>query len=135
MVAKIYRRMLIKGRKDSAMARNSSTNGSIMQYGAIISAVITALIHIYLSFQFADKPDFIFFSNGIGYLLLITLLYLPIAQLSPYRGPLRWILIGYAALTIVLWGFWGARTVVGYFDKLVEVALILFLWIDSQRTP
>jgi len=103
-----------------------------MQYGAILSAVITALIHIYLSFQFPEGPDTIFLLNGIGYLFLVGILYMPIGLFSSYQGRLRWILMAYAALTIILWVFWGARTTIGYLDKLVEIALILFLWLDNQ---
>ncbi len=105
-----------------------------LQYGAILCAVVTATIHIYLSFQFVPSPDWVFLLNGIGYLVLIGALYLPLAALSPYQQPLRWILIAYTALTIVLWVLLGARTTIGYFDKLVEVALIIFLWLDNQRT-
>lgn len=104
-----------------------------MQYGAILSAILTALIHIYLSFQFAEGPDTIFLLNGIGYLFLVALLYLPVQLFVLYRGTLRWVLMAYAALTIILWIFWGARTTIGYVDKLVEIALILFLWLDNQR--
>ncbi|HRW04019.1 MAG TPA: hypothetical protein P5121_02920 [Caldilineaceae bacterium] len=120
-------------RKEPAMTRNRQIKLQLVQYGAIFSALVTAFIHIYLSFQFAESPDPIFLSNGIGYLVLVVLLYAPIAQLANYQGMLRWIFIGYAALTIVLWVFWGARTAVGYIDKLVEAALIAFLWLDGQR--
>ncbi|MCB0123862.1 MAG: hypothetical protein KDE58_16525 [Caldilineaceae bacterium] len=115
------------------MTRNRQIKLQFVQYGAIFSALITAFIHIYFSFQFAESPDPIFLFNGIGYLVLVVLLYAPIAQVANYQSVLRWTLIGYAALTIVLWVFWGARTAVGYIDKLVEAALIVFLWLDSQR--
>lgn len=105
-----------------------------IHYGVLLCALITAFIHIYLSFQFVKSPDIVFLLNGLGYLALIAALYLPIAALSAYRTPLRWLLIAYTALTIVLWILLGARTAVGYFDKLVEIALIIFVWLDYQRS-
>ncbi|MEZ4682160.1 MAG: hypothetical protein R2932_48940 [Caldilineaceae bacterium] len=116
------------------MSRNQP-NHQTMQYGALVCAILTAVIHIYLSFQIGDRPDLIFLLNGIGYLVLVSALYLPWAGLSQYKSAIRWLLIGYAALTIVLWIFLGARTFVGYVDKLLEIALIIFLWLDSQLSP
>lgn len=60
-------------------------------------------------------------------------LYLPVAQLTRYKGAVRWALIGYTALTIVLWLLVGARTPIGYVDKLIEVALITPLLIEGRR--
>jgi hypothetical protein len=59
---------------------------------------------------------------------------LPIAQLARYRNAVRWVFIGYTALTLVLWILVGARTPIGYVDKLIEVALIALLLIESRRT-
>jgi hypothetical protein len=46
----------------------------------------------------------------------------------------RWTLIGYAALTILLWILFGERTPVGYTAKAFEVALILLLLVDASRS-
>ena len=116
------------------MMSRSQSNPRLMQYGVILCAIITATIHIYLSFQFINAPDWVFLLNGLGYLALVVVLYLPVTALSAYRTPLRWLLIAYSALTIVLWILLGARTTIGYLDKLIEIALIIFLWLDSQRT-
>jgi hypothetical protein len=45
----------------------------------------------------------------LGYLTLLAALYVPISQLAPYQRPVRWVLIGYAALTFALWLAIGAR--------------------------
>ena len=116
------------------MIRNRQSTLLPVQIGAIACAVATALIHIYLSFQFVERPDLIFLFNGLGYLALTALLYLPQTGFAAYRTRVRWLLIGYTALTIGLWVLLGARTFVGYLDKLLEVALIIFLWLDSQQT-
>ncbi|MEZ4861853.1 MAG: hypothetical protein R3C14_11110 [Caldilineaceae bacterium] len=103
-------------------------------YLIIPLTLITAIIHIYLSFQFPDRPDLIFFLNGLGYLAWILALYSPIPRLAPYRMPLRWLFLAYTLLTILLWLFWGARTIIAYFDKVVEVALVAALWVEGQRS-
>lgn len=43
-------------------------------------------------------------------------------------------MIGYTALAIVLWILVGARTPIGYVDKVIEVALITLLLIEGRRT-
>lgn len=115
------------------MQTRSQPSLQTTQYGIILCTVITAAIHIFLSFQFVDAPDPIFLLNGLGYLLLIAALYAPWPVLVRYRGYSRWLLIGYTALTIILWAVLGARTPIGYFDKLVEIALLLLLWLENQQ--
>jgi len=42
--------------------------------------------------------------------------------------------MGYAALTIVLWVVVGQQyTPLGYFTKLVQLALIVLLWLDWRQ--
>ena len=87
----------------------------------------TALIHLQLAF-----PDPVFILNGLGYLTLLVALYLP--QLARYRNVVRWVLVGYAALTIFLWVLIGARTPIGYIDKAIEGALIALLLLDIRHS-
>lgn len=105
------------------------TSYRILQIGIIVLTLCTALIHLQLNF-----PDPMFILNGLGYLALLAALYLPISQLQDYWHLVRWTLVGYTALTIFLWILFGARTPIGYIDKLVEVALILLLLIESRRS-
>lgn len=100
----------------------------------ILLTVATALIHIALAFQFPDGPDPIFILNGLGYLGLLALLYLPLTPLKRYRPVIRWVLMAYVALTLLLWIRFGARTPVAYLDKVIEVALITLLWMEAQQT-
>ena len=102
-------------------------------YGVILLAAITALIHLYLSLQFPNGPDFAFLLNGIGYLVLVGAIYAPIPLLARYRSLFCWLLIAYTALTIVLWFFFGANVWYAYVDKAVEIALILFVWLETRR--
>ena len=92
--------------------------------GVIVLTAATAITHLYLGIV-AGLPLFIL--NGLGYLALLAAIYAPVPTLDPYRNAFRWALIGYTALTIVLWIAIGERNAVGYADKLVEVLLILLL--------
>jgi hypothetical protein len=93
------------------------------QYGIIGLALVTAVVHLYLGIRFGDT---LFLLNGIGYIGLVAMLYLPLAFLAAYRGYVRWVLIGYAALTVVLYFVMQGiqNDPLGWFTKAVEVALI-----------
>ncbi len=96
----------------------------------IILTVGTALIHLYLGLR-GGVPLFVL--NGLGYLALLAALTLPIPRASGYRDLARRILIGYAALTVFFWIIVGARTPLGYADKLVELALVALLLLEARR--
>lgn len=102
-------------------------------YGVILLTTITALIHLYLSFQFPNGPDPAFLLNAIGYFALLIAIYAPFSLLARYRSLCCWLLIAYTALTIVLWLFFGANSWIAYIDKSVEVLLILLVWAETRR--
>jgi len=99
-----------------------------LQWGIILLTIATAGIHISLLF-----PDVLFILNGLGYLTLLAALYLPIPVLATYRPWVRWALMGFTALTIILWVIMGARGPLAYIDKAIEVVLIVLLFIESRR--
>ena len=73
-----------------------------------------------------------FILNGLGYLGLLEALQLPIPQLTRIRGAARWTLVGYTALTIVLFFIMApSYDFIGYVDKAIEVALIALLLADA----
>ena len=106
----------------------NSPASTALRVGIILLTLATALIHLQLAF-----PDPAFILNGLGYLTLLAALYLPIPRIARYRNVVRWVLVGYAALTIFLWVLIGARTPIGYIDKAIEVALIALLLIEARR--
>jgi hypothetical protein len=59
------------------MNKNQSQLNAL-QMGVLVFSLITALIHIYLAFQFPNGTDIIFVLNGLGYLGLAALIYLNI---------------------------------------------------------
>jgi hypothetical protein len=101
-----------------------------LRIGIIVLTVATAAVHLYLGVQ--GLPLFVL--NGLGYLTLLAALYLPVPQLVPYRNLIRWALVGFTLLTIVLWLFitGGASTAVGYLDKTIEVLLVFMLLAEAR---
>lgn len=107
-------------------ASSTPTSNTAIRAGIVLLTLATALIHLQLNF-----PDPIFILNGLGYLSLLAALYLP--QLERYRSAARWALVGFTALTILLWVLLGARTPIGYTDKAIEIGLIVLLLLDAHR--
>jgi hypothetical protein len=109
-------------------ASRASTNAGL-RAGITALTLATAFIHLQLAF-----PDPVFILNGLGYLTLLAALYLPVSRLARYRNAVRWVLVGYTALTIFLWILLGARTPIGYIDKAIEITLILLLLLEARRS-
>ena len=106
-----------------------------IHYGIILAAVATAILHITLF------PDIMFTLNGLGYLGLLGAYFLPIAFFQQRHNLVWWALVGYTALTIVLWVVMGekdfiasATAPIGYYAKAAEVLLLIFLWADKPRS-
>ena len=105
--------------------------------GIFLLTVATAVIHLYLAFT--AIPYFglnfgviLFILNGLGYLGLLAALQMPIPQLARFRSAARWTLVGYAALTIVLFFLMAPwYDIIGYVDKAIELALIALLIADA----
>jgi hypothetical protein len=111
------------------MTTSRTSADTALRVGIVLLTLATALIHLQLAF-----PDPAFILNGLGYLTLLAALYLPVPRLARYRNAVRWVLIGFTALTILLWILLGARTPIGYADKAIEVALILLLLLEARRS-
>jgi hypothetical protein len=110
------------------MTASRASTDATLRAGIVLLTLGTALIHLQLAF-----PDPVFILNGLGYLTLLAALYLPVPRLARYRSVVRWVLIGYTALTIFLWILIGARIPIGYVDKAIEVALIVLLLLEARR--
>jgi hypothetical protein len=112
------------------MASTGISAIALLRAGVIVLTVGTALIHLYLGLQ--GFPLFIL--NGLGYLALLAALILPIPRISEYRNLVRWVLVGYTALTIFLWILVGARNSIGYVDKIIEIVLVAFLVLEARNS-
>jgi hypothetical protein len=111
------------------MPSSGTPTNVVLRVGIVALTLGTALIHLSLNF-----PDLGFMLNGLGYLTLLAALYLPVPQVARHRDIVRWVLIGYAALTILLWILLGDRTAIGYTAKAIEVALITLLLLEARRS-
>lgn len=104
--------------------------GSV-QIGVILTAVATAVIHLILAIP---DTNILFYLNGLGYLgLLAGLYFLP--QMAGQRSLIRWVLIGYTAVTFVLYFVFNwpdVWNVMGILDKAIELVLIILLWLDKN---
>ena len=106
------------------------------RWAIILLTVATALVH--LSFFIQDpRGNFIFLLNGLGYLGLLGLLYVRVGLPASLVRLVRPALMGYAALTIVLYVVisyqaqsWSIP--IGPIDKLVELVLIGLLWSEER---
>jgi len=104
-------------------------------YGIILLTLATAVLHITLF------PDIMFTLNGLGYLALLAAYFLPIPFLQDRHNLVWWALVGYTALTIVLWLIMGDKNFVagtssatGYYAKIAEVLLLAFLFADRPTS-
>jgi hypothetical protein len=123
------------------MAFSRSSVKGVLWVGIFLLTLATALIHLVLAFT--AIPYFglnfgvvLFILNGLGYLVLLGALQLPIPQLRRFRSLARWALVAYAALTIVLWVIIApVYDFIGYTDKAIEIALIVLLITDAYKAP
>lgn len=104
------------------------------RYLIILLTVVTGLIHlIVLGFLFGGT-QVLHILNGLGYLALIAALYF-IPQLAGMRSLIRWALIAYAAITIILYFFLDSQPFtnpLGLATKAMEIALIVLLLMDRS---
>jgi len=119
------------------------------QYGIIVLALITAILHLAAAFDkqlFPDGPDPLFILNGLGYLGLIGAYFLPITFFQQKHNLVRQGFMGYTVLTIVAWliiwvGFSVIRDGIPFFShdsvygvpaKIAEVILFFQLRADKE---
>jgi hypothetical protein len=113
------------------------------RYLIVLLTLITAGIHFYF-FSTAPKGGLLFtmfLLNGLGYLGLLALLYLPLGLPQSLHRLVRPVFIGYTLLTIALYIIMSAQVNIwsapwAPISKVVEVILIWQLWADvkSEKT-
>ena len=118
-------------------------------YGITVTALITAVLHITAALDkqlFPEGPDPLFLLNGLGFLGLLGVYFLPIAFFQQKHDLVRKGFILYAIITIIAWlviwvGFYVIRDGHSFFDhdsiygipaKIAEIILILFLRVDKE---
>jgi hypothetical protein len=108
-----------------------------LDVGIVVLAVATAVIHLLLGLSLGPPSlqpfPLLFYLNTGGYLVLATAMYAP--RLNAIQPPVRWVFIAYTLLTIVLWMLLAPyRSMLGYLDKAIEVALVVLLLVDERRS-
>jgi hypothetical protein len=103
----------------------------------ILLTLITAAIHVYFFTTGTGLLFTMFLLNGLGYLGLLGLLYLPLNLPESIHRLVRPVFIGYTALTIVLYiiisassGIWSVP--LAPIAKLDELILIWQLWAEGK---
>ncbi len=109
------------------------------RYLIVFLTLITAGIHFYF---FSTDPKggllfTMFLLNGLGYLGLLALLYLPVGLPQSLHRLVRPVFIGYTVLTIALYIIMSAQANIwsapwAPISKVVEVILIWQLWVDGK---
>lgn len=108
------------------------TKFSILHLLLIAAVLVTTVIHLYLGLAFGDV---LFLLNALGFVGLTALYLLPIKMLQPYRGLVRWVLMGYSLLTIIMWAIMnGKLDAPGIAAKSVEVLIIILLFLDRKSS-
>jgi hypothetical protein len=112
---------------------------STLRTGIIILGLITAIVHlVILNLGFilgSGQPQILFALNGLGYLALLIALFARIPFLTSMRTAVHVAFIAFTAITILAWVFVGARSAVGYVDKIVESLLVIALYMHMQLGP
>jgi hypothetical protein len=114
----------------------TSSKLSFLQILLVVAVLITAAVHFTLGVRdLGQALGILFILNALGYIGLTAAYLLPIGFLQPFHPAIRWILMGYAALTLVLFfivnGF--KLDAVSGITKFVEVCLIILVWLDGRR--
>lgn len=109
------------------MSLQNPPAGYPVMSGIILTTLITAIVHVSFGIP-------LFVLNGLGYLGLLVLLYAPLAALERFRPAVRYVLIGYTVLTIVLYFVMGPPFMaVGLLTKAVEAILVVLLVVEAGR--
>lgn len=120
-------------------ATESRSSFSPVRVGALILALATAGIHLYLfliegflgSGTMLPIYQLLFVGNVFGYVTLAVVLNLPVSSLARFRPVVRVMLIAIATASIISYFYVGVIDTTGNVDKVIEVLLIALLTVDA----
>jgi hypothetical protein len=96
-----YQRKVDLGIMSQVSQQDSRFQISALQVGIAVCTLATAVIHLYIGIQLSNSFCLWFLLNGLGYLALLTVFFLP--RFAPRHHKISFLLMGYALFTIVLW--------------------------------
>lgn len=98
----------------------------------VILTLAAAVIHFLLNFLMGQF-DVMFTLNGLGYLTLLSALYLDVPYARDHRRLARFALMGFTLITLIAWFILGDKTWwVGLGTAGLEIILLLLL---STKRP
>jgi hypothetical protein len=111
-----------------------------LQIGIVLLTLVTAAVHLILlnimMVNIKGSIDLLFTLNGLGYLALLVAYFIPVPVAKNNHNLVRWVYMGFTILTILAWVAMGTKSgpgaSLGYFTKIVEVALVVLLWLDRR---
>lgn len=96
--------------------------------GAVVFALlITAAIHVWLAIP---TNLVMFYVNAAGFIVLAVLYVVRIKAIPRVR--VIQVLTVWTSATILFWLIIGERTLIAYLDKIVELAVLGFVWLDQK---
>jgi hypothetical protein len=97
--------------------RDARAADALLRSTIVTLTLVTAAVH-------ASLGGLLFTANAVGYAVLAVLMVLP-GPLGHFRMLVRLALIAFTVATIGGWLLFGVRFPLAYFDKAVEVALVM----------
>jgi hypothetical protein len=101
-----------------------------------ITAVVTALIHLYYAFLVIGPTEslgILFILNALGYLGLLLAYFGRLSFLRLSHNLITWLFIAFTAITILAWVPVGERSPLAYFTKLDELVLLIALFLGRRN--
>lgn len=102
----------------------------------IALALVAAAIHFYLVPDEFDKGATgyatLFILTGVGYLVALVLMYVPIPAFAPFHSLGRILMVGIAVAAIIAYVSLGYFDTLGWVTKAIEVALVLAVAADTM---
>ncbi len=98
----------------------------------IVLTLATAFIHLYLS----GGTDILFILNGLGFLLLLAVMYVPLPFFDQFRSMAAWGLVGFSAITIVAYFVVNPNpfaSALGLLTKAIEFAIIILIVMNKRK--
>jgi hypothetical protein len=103
-----------------------------LQVAITVCTLTIAFMHLYAGVQPDEDFRFWFLLNGLGYLSLLTIFFLP--RFAPRHHKISFLLMGYALFTILLWFVLGRPDgLVGYVTNAIELVLAVLAFYEGWR--
>jgi hypothetical protein len=112
--------------------QDSRVQISALQVAIAVCTLAIAFTHLYIGIQLNQISCFWFLLNGLGYLGLLTVFFLPRFALGHDR--ISFLLMGYALFTIILWFVLGRpNELVSFITSAMTLVLAVLAFYEGVR--